>query len=193
MKGKGPFYTGYLEKLYMVTFQALAAHSRTSAFRFDLQLPDPHYYVNYDRLIDRFIESLKTKIRYSRNKAKLKNLKAHLTDIRYVWACECNKRGEVHYHFVLFLNYDAINVLGTYEEGRQNLFSKIVEAWYSALDIKSDLESTKRLVHAADNGTYYLSASEPDSVDIFFERASYLAKVATKQGGSRHSFGGSRL
>ena len=192
MKHKGPFYADYLEKLHAVTLKALAAHHRTSALRFDLHLPSDYHYVNHDRLIDRFIESLKAKIRYSREKAKQQGRYAHDTDVRYVWAREYNQDGKEHYHFVLFLNYDAIRGWGLFKVGRQNLFNRVLEAWHSALGITNGSQLIWPLVHVAENGVYKLDTNVPISINVFFTRASYLAKVATKQSGRRHSFGGSR-
>ncbi|MDY0251087.1 MAG: inovirus Gp2 family protein [Pseudomonas sp.] len=192
MKHKGPFYADYLEKLHEVTFKALTAHPRTAAFRFDLHLPSDYYHVNRKQLICRFMDSLKGKIWHSREKAKQTHEYAHKTDVRYVWALEYNQDGKGHYHLVLFLNYDAIRGWGLFKVGRQNLFNRVLEAWHSALGITNGSQLIWPLVHVAENGVYQLDTNAPITVDVFFMRASYLAKVATKQGSSRHSFGGSR-
>jgi hypothetical protein len=187
----GPFYTAHLDKLYSVMHSSLAAHPRTAAFRFDLRLPSEYHYVNESRLIDRFIASLRSQIEHSRKKAKLANKYPHDTGIRYVWAREFTLDGRPHYHFVLFLNYDAINSFGLFEEGRDNLYNRIVKAWCSALDIKY-FQQISGLLHVPDNAIYKLCRDDALSMVAFFYRASYLAKTKTKIDGSKHSFGGSR-
>ena len=188
MTEHGPFFVSYLETIHRVMCQAIGAHPRTVAFRFDLRLPDDYFYFEENRLIDRFIESLKSKIRHARAKAQRTNPYAHTTDIRYVWAREYGVDGRMHFHFVLFLNRDAYHTLGDFKPGRDNTYNRIMQAWNSALGAQYT-----GLVHAADNAAYELSANKLHQIEAFFHRASYLAKVATKSQGSRHDFGGSRL
>lgn len=83
----GPFVTEYLDALYRVQQQALKAHRRVCAFRFDLRFPvsmeakDDNI---TNTLMTRFIESLKAKIRHDRQRAKERRSYAHDTDVRYV-------------------------------------------------------------------------------------------------------------
>lgn len=191
MNTHGPLYTDYLEKLHSVMCTSLEAHPRTSAFRFDLRLPADYPIAKIDRLIDRFIASLKSQITHSRSKALKLNKYAHKTDIRYVWAREHGQEGRAHYHFVLFLNHDAINSFGHFEEGRSNLYNRIVKAWCAALGLDS-FSNTCGLVHVPDNAIYKISSHDTTSQDNLFHRASYLAKTATKKEGIKHCFGGSR-
>lgn len=191
MDSHGPLCTDYLEKIHSVTCNSLESHPRTSAFRFDLRLPANYPPAKEDRLIDRFISSLKSQIEHSRNRASTSKKYVHKTDVRYVWAREYSQEGRAHFHFALFLNYDAINTLGCFEEGRDNLYNRIVKAWCVALKMDS-FSSTCGLVHIPDNATYKISSHDINSQESFFHRASYLAKKASKIEGIKHSFGGSR-
>jgi len=78
----------------------------------------------------------------------------------------------------------------------QNLSTKIVEAWASALGL--DDYSTRHLVHfPEDTPVYYLNRNAPNYPQTFasaFFRLSYLAKLETKHYGDRtRSFGCSRI
>lgn len=190
MNDKGPFVHKHLEKIVDVMQLALGEHPRTFAFRIDLRLPSDWGTWDERRLIDRFISSFKAKIIHSRDMAKRRSPRAHQTAIRYVWAREEGQGGRPHYHFVIFLNNDAFNNLGTYQLGRDNLFNRMTEAWASALGIAPD--AAEGLVHIAKNAVYRIKTGDLHSQNELFHRASYLAKYATKVRGSRHCFGGSR-
>lgn len=169
---------------------SLDEHPRTFAFRVDLRLPRGLQNFQEDRLIDSFISSLRAKVRHARKKSRLTNPKAHDTSVRYVCAREIGQIGRPHYHLVIFVNHDAFNCLGRYELGRSNLYTRLVEAWASALRIRSD--AAIGLVEIPKNAKYQVTADDFDSQDELFYRASYMAKAATKVRGSRHCFGSSR-
>ncbi len=190
MRDKGPFVRKHLDKIIDVMNASLHVHPRTFAFRVDLRLPRGLEDFNENRLIERFISSFKAKVLHARAMAKRTNPKAHDTNVRYVYARELGQKGRPHYHLVIFVNHDAFNCLGRYELGRSNLYSRMEEAWASALDIATD--EAKGLVHIPKYALYRVSEKDPDSQDELFYRASYLAKSATKVRGSRHCFGGSR-
>lgn len=180
----------YLNRLITVMNKALT-NSRVFAFRVDLKVPVDNNFTE-ECLIERFIASFKSKVRHSRRKAKQNNKKAHDTKVRYVWAREVSKRDYVHYHFVFLLNYDAYNCLGKFELGRDNMFNKIVEAWASALKMDS-LISARSLIHIPKNSNYRLDLDDTESLNKFFYRTSYLAKLESKViGGGKHNFGHSR-
>ena len=191
MRDKGPFVRKHLDKIIDVMNASLHVHPRTFAFRADLRLPRGLQYFNENRLIERFISSFKAKVLHARATAKRTNPKAHDTSVRYVCAREVGQRGVPHYHLVIFVNRDAFNCLGRYELGRSNLYTRLVEAWASALRIRSD--AAIGLVEIPKNAKYQVTADDFDSQDELFYRASYMAKSATKVKGSRHCFGGSRL
>lgn len=192
MRSKGPFVGKYLDRIIEVMNDSVDAHPRTFAVRFDLHIRNGEWLLDEDRLIDRFLASLKKKIRVARTRAEResKNGWAHRSDVRYVWAREYGASGNPHYHFVLFLNRDAFNAIGTYGADRRNLFSRILEAWASAQTLTVD--ESQGLVHVPRNASYWIDADDQEMQDELFYRASYLAKVSSKQVGSRHSFGSSR-
>lgn len=189
---KGPFVRKHLDKIIGVMDASLDEHPRTFAFRVDLRLPRWLISIREDRLMERFIASFKNKVQHARIRALRTNPQAHQTNIRYVWAREEGIRnGKPHYHLVIFVNHDAFNCLGKYKLGSSNLYSRMVEAWASALDIEPD--AAVGLVHIPRGALYRVFANDPDSEDALFYRASYMAKAATKVRGIRHCFGGSRL
>lgn len=195
MQNKGPFHSQYLDHIINVLERALDAHPRTLAIRFDLHIPKDMIFVQEDRLMDRFVSSLKRKIKWARYRASRRSSvgRAHHSDVRYVWAKEYGRHGEErpHYHFVLFLNRDAFRAMGRYQVGRDNLYSRILEAWASAL--RQEPDDLVGLLHVPANALYPIDYDDLASQDKLFHRASYLAKAATKRHSSRHSFGASRL
>jgi len=192
MRVKGPFVARYLDRIIAVMESSLAAHPRTLAVRFDLRLPQHARVWTEHRLMDRFMASLKEKIKWARYRAAraAKDGRVHQSEVHYVWAREVGQRGRPHYHVVLFLNRDAFSALGKYEAGRDNLYCRIMEAWASTLKLL--VEDAVGLVHIPRNAVFRVDASCEVSKDAFFKRASYLTKSATKVQESRHSFGGSR-
>lgn len=192
---KGPFIRQHLERLHATIGHALEQHARVFAFRVDLRFSAAleqcgDEYTN--QVFERFIASFKAKIRHNRNMARMENKYAHDSSVRYIWAREVGQYGKPHYHVVLFLNYDAFNVLGKFESGRDNIFNRLQQAWASAL--RCPVEAVRGLVEIPSNPSYYLRRDDPQSVRSFFYRASYLCKVATKVYGSgQHGFGSSRV
>ena len=192
---KGPFVQQYLERLFQTTSRAIQQYSRVFAFRVDLRLPAgvvlPDYaYTN--QVIERFIESLKAKIKHNRAMARMVNKYAHDCSVRYVWTREVGLHGRPHYHVAFLLNYDAFNALGKFEPGRDNMFNRLEEAWASALGLP--VEAVRGLVEIPNNPTYCLRRDDPQGLNDFFYRASYLCKAATKvYGDGSHGFGASRI
>ena len=138
---KGPFILEYLQGLHVTMTRAIGQYSRVFAFRFDLHFPSSmslYNVANDNAVIDRFIESFKAKIRHDRYMASRVNKSAHDTVVRYVWTREAGGRlGRPHYHFAIFLNYDAYCAIGTFELGRENMFNRILEAWAGSLGLQA--------------------------------------------------------
>ncbi|ELI5853286.1 TPA: inovirus Gp2 family protein [Pseudomonas aeruginosa] len=192
---KGPFFQQYLEKLRGVIDSALQQYSRVLAFRIDLRfpvgitLPDDHC---TNKVIERFIKSLKAKISNNRKNARQENKYAHDSVVRFVWTREVGSNGKPHYHMAILLNFDAFNALGKFETGRDNMFNRLEQAWASALGLS--VEAVRGLVEIPANSAYCLRRNDPQSQADFFYRASYLCKVATKvYGNGQHGFDASRL
>lgn len=193
----GPLHQTYLARIESTIDKAIAENPKTIAIRFDLRFPftidldSPQYFFNSDAgVVSRFFDSLKAKIQ-----ADLSKRGIYIDRVRYVWAREQHQADRPHYHIFIFLNNDNYKRLGNYNiaENRDNLASKIQEAWCSALDIP--VEDFWYLVHFPDHCVYYVHADreqhevEQDRDELIY-RASYLAKKKTKHYGNGYrSFG----
>ncbi|NMM38055.1 MAG: inovirus Gp2 family protein [Glaciimonas sp.] len=191
---KGPFIREYLNRLHQTVSSAIGQYPRVFAFRFDLRLPpgmNPHGLSYENKIIERFIESFKAKIKYNRQMAFRDNKYAHDSVVRYVWTREVGQRGRPHYHIAILLNYDAYCALGKFEPGRDNMFNRLQDAWASALDLP--LEAIVGLLEIPAKPKYFIYRYDNESIAQFFYRASYLCKSATKSfGNGSHGFGASR-
>lgn len=193
-KDKGPFIKQYLDRLLKTMQCTLNEYSRVFAFRVDLRFPagtqsPDSVYTN--EVIGDFLESFRAKIEHNRNKALQRNKHAHDSRVRYVWAREVGQHGKPHYHLVILLNRDAFNALGYYIPGRNNIFSRLQQAWANALGLT--IEEAAGLVHIPVDARYELDRDKPEKQADFFYRASYLCKSATKIfGDGSHGFGTSR-
>ena len=96
---------------------------------------------------------------------------------------EIGQKGRPHYHFVLLLNRDAYHTVGRFQSVRENLYSRIQAAWASALKIP--FEEADGLVHIPANATFHLSQDDPEEMDRYFHRVSYLGKAETKDCANR--------
>lgn len=194
MWNKGPFIAEYLNRLHQTMARSLDQYNRVFAFRFDLRLPAGNVVNNSEypnEVVDRFIDSFKAKIRHNRQMATRENPYAHDTVVRYVWARELNRREHPHYHFVIFLNYDAFCALGKFVPDRDNIFNRLNDAWASALGLPREVITG--LVEIPNNPGYVLYRNDDESLQHFFHRSSYLCKSATKVfGDGSHGFGASR-
>ncbi len=189
-----PFVSSYLGVLNEVIAKALEQYSKVFAFRCDLRVPEcidakPDVFNN--DVISRFIESLKAKIKHNRQAVAKEGAYAHDTKVRYFWVREVGEQGRVHFHVVILLNGHAFNWLGTYGASGDNMANRVCAAWSSALGLA--IEDGRPSVHFPQSPSYMLFRGDPQSVDAFFQRASYLCKVSTKHHGlGHHSYGGSR-
>lgn len=194
MQDKGLMVEEYLATLHQVISNALSAHRRTCAIRFDLHFPTYMYAgpeAVSNQFISRFIDSIKAKVRHDRNSAKLRNPYAHDTEVRYIWTREHGRDGRVHFHVSLLLNREAYFGLGQFSSDTPNMANRIKQAWASALRVPTELSNG--LVHFPDNAVYHFSRDTPEDIAAFFHRASYLCKANTKQfGDGHHGFGASR-
>jgi len=106
------------------------------------------------------------------------NKYAHDTIVRYVWTREVGQHARPHYHFVIFLNYDAYCSLGKFTTGRDNMFNRLQGAWASALSLQTN--DIVGLVEIPENPYYHLHRDSNDEISKFFFRASYLCKSANQ-------------
>ena len=195
-----PLAESYLNAINNTITRALNEHPRTLAVRFDLHLPkivnDPDYPQDlHNTLITRFIESFKAKHKAAEVRKAREGKRVYKSNVRFIWARERNDADQDHWHVMLFLNNDAFNSLGSYQQFGDNNLTRIIEAWGSVTGL--DSFSARNLVHIPQNPLYFLKANSPNFLsvvdDVFF-RASYFAKLTTKHygNGSGNAFGSSR-
>ncbi|MBO2694655.1 inovirus Gp2 family protein [Shewanella algae] len=190
-----PLSQQYLDAILRTMHAALDEHPRTLMVRFDLHLP----HLNFDdstrfydsTVISKFFKSLNAKIQHDRDVKRRAGKRVHPCTSRYVWAKECADAVTDHYHVAIFLNNDAYSHLGSYSRGGNNLSTRIIEAWASAIGIEEF--GAAHNVHFPSNPMYYLNRNAADFTSDFaqaFERLSYLAKLETKRyGDNTRSFG----
>ncbi|RON49544.1 inovirus Gp2 family protein [Pseudomonas frederiksbergensis] len=192
---KGPFVIEYLHILRATMANALGDYPRVFAFRVDPRLPagmDLSDDACTNTVIKHFIESFKAKLKHAQHVAAKNNIRVHNCKVRYVWAREVGSHGRPHYHLLFLLNQEAFHTLGKRDSVRDNMCSRLDEAWASALGLP--LEAVSGLIHVPDNAVYYLRRDDAGSQAELFNRASYLCKAATKvYGDGQHAFGASRL
>ena len=195
-----PLSAEYLSATLQTLQAALSEHPRTFMVRFDLHLPQLNFRdspVVYDStVISKFFKSLNAKTQHDRLIKGREGKRVHPCTLRYIWARERADADTDHYHVAIFLNNDAYSHLGNFNRSGQNLSTKIVEAWASALGL--DDFSTRHLVHfPEDTPVYYINRNAnnyPQTFASAFFRLSYFAKLETKHYGHRtRSFGCSRV
>ena len=196
-----PLAVEYLYSLSGTMHNALSENPRTMAFRFDLHLPNIAN--NFDaptnfnsKLISRFVESFKAKLSACEQRKRNEGKRLYPCTVRYVWCKERADAEQAHYHFIMFLNNDAYNRIGSYTNGGDNIANRIIDAWASAISL--DEKSAGSLVHFPKNPVYYLNSKSPQFPVVFsdaFYRFSYIAKLTTKHygPGGGNAFGCSRV
>lgn len=189
MTDKGPLVQNYLERAYQVFDNAVNAHSKVLAVRFDLKLPrgialPEDAETNW--VVRRFLSSLQSKIN-----ANLKRKGSpHKCPVRYIVAREIGKKNQnLHFHVMLLLNGHAFRHIGRIESEKDNLFWLIVGAWASALKTTDEyaVDGVQFGFNRPGVNYYFLDPIEDNrKLPEAFHRASYLCKAETKQYGDRH-------
>lgn len=210
----GPLVSEYLALIKQTMDLSLLEHPRMLAVRIDLRLPI-NYAFQHERLMSRFIQSLRAQVQADLDRRRSEGKRAHNTSVRYVWARELDTGHQPHYHVCLFFNKDAYRQVGLLSPGRvegaawvypdapqepmgrkpaRSLAERIRMAWASALGLR--MEEALGLVHFPFNGVYRVNArSGCCEIEVagLFNRLSYMAKAKTKQYGMRERhFGASR-
>ncbi|ORT49517.1 hypothetical protein ST37_14065 [Vibrio sp. qd031] len=188
----------YLDRILDTINHACDDYKRVFAVRIDLKLP--HGPQDLDclsrdeivshcrfrgRLMSRFIDSLKAKIKAMDRRYQQVNKRIYPTSVRFIWCRERDTSENDHFHMSLLFNKDRFYTLGNWEN-RESLLGIIIESWASALGLEFD--SVIGLVHFSKNGRYHLNENSRDFnkqyADLFY-RLSYLAKKDTKHNGER--------
>ena len=185
---------GYLDRTFGSMQRALDQYSRVCMIRFDLHVPSncSAIALSSNILMSKFIASLKAKIAHSQAQSRKRGHRVHSTEVRFIWAREVSGSDRVHYHVVLLLNNDAYRSIGNFDLEKENMYSRIHEAWGSALMLHpADIQG---LIHIPTNPTYMMHRDDNRSFQEAFYRASYLCKMDTKDyGQGLHTFGISRI
>lgn len=181
-----PLVVSQLESINSTINKAIKEHTRTLAVRVDLRLPTNFIEDNND-VMKRFSASLLAKVQHCQKMKTKLGARVHNSNVRIVWAREQDRAQLHHYHVLLMFNKDTFFTLGSYDLSHDNLYSRIVTAWASAL--KASPTDIETLVHFPSNPTYFINANCPQFTGQFnalFHRVSYFAKVRTKQFGEGH-------
>lgn len=184
-----PDYIRIIEKTLT---RSLTDYTRIMALRVDLRFPVidnhgdmPTCFINLDKVMSRFIDSLNAKLKHYQYSKRRKGQRTYLNRLRYVWVKEQSCSELPHYHCVLIFNKDTYYHLGDYNLDEPSLRTMITSAWYSALQLQLDpiSDPTGALVHYPNNGKYCLNQNsltfEADRA-MLMNRLSYLAKEHSK-------------
>ncbi|WP_108944160.1 inovirus Gp2 family protein [Shewanella halifaxensis] len=174
------YIDNYLSCFERVLQQQFACNNRVTCIRLDLRFPNNIHYED-PKVITRFIEAFKARLRVWKGSRIKTGKYKHPLGFGYVWVRERNESHNWHYHLVLFFNKDAFAHIGAFDLNRDNMYSRIVGAWSSALGML-DIE-VKTSVHIPKNAISYLDLNSDEfyeQLDSFWQRFTYLAKVATK-------------
>lgn len=190
------FNVRYLDRMLDTINHACDDDKRVFGVRVDLKMPQAPQELDClsrdeivshcrfrDKVISRFIDSLKAKIKAAEHRYHKDKRRVYPTNVRYVWCRERDTSINDHYHLVLFFNKDRFYKLGDWRK-RETLSGMMIDAWASALGLESHIANG--LVHFTKNGGYYLMDGKPEFSqqyrDLFY-RISYLAKKDTKHYG----------
>ena len=190
----GQIVKDYLDRTFGCFQKATDQYKRVCMMRFDLHVPENYYSsaLLSNNLISKFLASLKSKIQHSQARSRKEGHRVHGTEVRFFWCRESSSFGRIHYHVVLLLNHDAYAFMGDFDLKSGNMYSRIHEAWASALGMY--IMDILGLVHIPENPVYQIRRDDAASFNSAFHRASYLCKVESKEYGQGfHSFGSSRI
>lgn len=176
----------------------LNKHPRVFAVRVDLRFPyipvmdDPDMPTSFppeveeEKVITRFIESLKSQIKAARRR-KGKIDKPFF--LGYIWVKEQVISQYPHFHVVLLFNRDDYGYLGDYSNfDADNMATRIRKAWCRALRLAYPYYAS--LVHFPDDAEYRFDRRDADlhneNFYNFLERIAYLFKLRSKVQGERN-------
>ena len=176
-----------LEKQKELMEFAIANHSKVMQIRFDLHYPSDGSILPYPEHISSFSYNLSRRL-------KRMVIATHRVDPLYLWVREIHDSSFPHYHFLLWINSNAI-------KNKFTIFNITNETWENTLKINEDglvhYCLNKRRYPEYSNGTVIDKNKEDFYVkrDVAFRSGSYLAKTYSKDGLDKHAwrYGYSRL
>lgn len=186
----------YLDRLYCTIHRAMQNYSRVFAVRVDLHFPQFYSSFESEALTNEplhlFIKSLRHQLQKYRVHKKRSGQRVHDVSFEYVWAREQGPdSGKPHFHLLLLFSGNAFNTLGHFSNDYESLYNRIGVAWAGALKLYP--HEGVQYVHFPIDAQYQLHLENRGQLPELFCRASYLAKVATKNfHDGFHVFGGSR-
>ena len=166
---------------------AIANHSKVMQVRFDLHYPSDGSILPSPDHISDFSYNLSRRL-------KRMVIATHRVDPLYLWVREIHDSSFPHYHFLLWINSNAI-------KNKFIIFNITNETWKNTLKINEDglvhYCLNKRRYPEYGNGTVIDKNKEDFSVkrDVAFRSGSYLSKTFSKDGLDKHAwrYGYSRL
>lgn len=174
------------DKIIKTLDSALEQSSRIFIVRIDLRFPLDVKHKKDSRVISRFFESLKSKLKAHEKRNKKDKKRIYHNKLKYVWVREIGPINKhQHYHCVLFFNKDAFCSLGNFEN-TYNLYSMINSAWFSAIGID---KIGMGLVHYVPFEIKYLNKKDPDfkeKKNKWIDFLTYLAKDFSKPYNDEH-------
>lgn len=191
------FVANYLERLHSTINRVVKNCSKVFAVRVDLRFP--HYYAPYgqevlsNEYLDSFIKALRGRLQSYKAEKQSAGERVHNVEFEYVWAREYGPNSNrPHFHLLLLFNGHAFNSLGHFSIEHESLYNRIGESWGDSLGIH--VAEGSKFTHFPDIAQYLINSRDPEQVAQVFYRASYLAKVASKNfRDGYHVFGGSRV
>lgn len=194
----------YVERISELIGQSLDESANIFAFRVDLRFTDPEAgcpdspvcFQNTDeQVMKRFFASLDSQLEAHEHQRRMRGVRVHPNNLRYVWVREQNESALQHYHVVIILNKAAYYSLGDFF-APEPLAGKIQQAWCRAAGL--DYPEYRGLVEFPENCGYWLSRESVYNRALpyteFMQRAAYLAKEKTKiRGAGYRCFGSSQV
>mgnify|MGYP000703663378 CR=1 FL=1 len=164
---------------------AIANHSKVMQVRFDLHYPSDGSILPSPDHISDFSYNLSRRL-------KRMVIATHRVDPLYLWVREIHDSSFPHYHFLLWINSNAIRIIYYFQYNNEHgKYFKINE------DGLVHYCLNKRRYPEYSNGTVIDKNKEDFSVkrDVAFRSGSYLAKTYSKDGLDKHAwrYGYSRL
>ena len=166
---------------------SLAEHSKIMQLRFDLHYPSDGSILPSPDHISNFSYNLSRRL-------KRMVIATHRVAPLYLWVREIHDSSFPHYHFLLWINANAI-------KNKFTVFDMATKIWKNTLNTNEDglvhYCLSKRREPEYDNGIVIDKNKEDFSTkrDVAFRSGSYLAKTFSKDGLDRHAwrYGYSRL
>lgn len=194
---KEGYVSEYLERLLCTLNRATQKHSKSFAIRIDLHFPQYYSSIGHEVLSNEYLQSfikfLNRQLKKYKDQKKRLGQRVHDVDFEYAWARESGpKSGKPHFHLLLLFNGHTFNTLGHFSNDCESLYNRIGTAWAEAL--KMYPHEGVQFVRFIGDAQYHLHSGNEEQLAELFRRASYLAKLVTKNfHDGYHVFGSSRV